>query len=113
MAIGRVVQGLRDLARVTNFNHRTLAALAAQVQSLPAVPSIAQIRQSLQVSGGSPLNITQLVPSNDSGNGAVHGVQRDTAREDICGSSVNARAVQHIGRSIRCGANPATDGSLL
>ncbi|MEY2875517.1 MAG: hypothetical protein RLZZ373_2888, partial [Pseudomonadota bacterium] len=51
-----VVQGLRDLARVTNANHRTLAALATRVANLPATPTIAQIRQSLQVSGGVPLN---------------------------------------------------------
>ncbi len=66
-----VVQALRDLARVTNFNHTTLAALNARVASLPIAPSLQQIRQALQASGGVPLNITQLVPANADGSGAV------------------------------------------
>lgn len=64
-----VVQGLRDLAGLTNGTAERLDALAARVAAIQ-VPSLAQIRNALQASGSAPLNITALIPGGKSGTGA-------------------------------------------
>ncbi len=66
-----VVQALRDLARVATDQHQQLATLAQTLTTLPRALSIQQIRQALQVSGGTPLNITELIPSSGTGGSGV------------------------------------------
>lgn len=72
-----VVKALQDLARVVNGQDATLGTLGSAISNL-RIPTIQQIRAALQASGGSPLNITQLIPSGGTGTGTGVSIQVGT-----------------------------------